>query len=51
MTRWLAAYFGAVVVIAWAVLVAWAYRRRREPVPTEPWAEPEWDSYQSAILR
>jgi hypothetical protein len=46
-------YLGAVLVIVWAVLVAWSYLRRpRPPVAwAEPYAEPEWDTYQAAILR
>ena len=48
MKMWL----GAVVVIAWAVATAIAYRRRERPVPAQyrepedgvqPWDIPPWD--------
>jgi len=38
--RAIAAYLGAIVVIAWAVLTAWAYLRRDRPVPAT-YREPE----------
>jgi hypothetical protein len=47
MSRAIAAYLGAAVVIAWAVLTAIAYLRRERPVPAQPpeqpWDIPPWD--------
>jgi hypothetical protein len=45
--RCLAAYLGALVVIAWAVLTAIAYARRERPVPTTRYWESE-DGIQGA---
>jgi hypothetical protein len=44
--RAIAAYLGAVVVIAWAVATAIAYARRERPVPAQ-WREDDvqpWDT-------
>ena len=40
MTRCVAAYLGAALMVAWAILRTWDHFRRR-PAPASEWQEPD----------